>query len=77
MSKFVITLIASVILLQPLWSGASGNPSDSHAKPMSFSPHASANGHVYGAPIGPAIMGHAKTAHDKHPAKKKSAKPKK
>jgi hypothetical protein len=72
MTKFAIAVLA-VTLVQPALSVASDKPNDSRAKPSSFVPHPHTNHHVYGTPIQPAILGHAKTSHQKHAPKKHSS----
>jgi hypothetical protein len=72
MTRFATTVLAAVTLMQPALSVASVQPTDSHAKPNSFVPHAHTNNHVYGTPIQPAIVGHAKTSHHKQTPKKRS-----
>jgi hypothetical protein len=64
MTKFAITVLAA-ILVQPAVSVAGD-------KPSSFVPHPHTNNHVYGAPIQPALVGHRKTSHHKHPPKMRS-----
>jgi len=59
--------------LEGLLSVAGAKPTDSGAKPNSYVPHPHTNHHVYGAPIQPAIVGHAKTSHHKHAPKKRSS----
>jgi hypothetical protein len=66
MTKFAITVLAAVTLLQPALSVAGD-------KPNSYVPHPHTNHHVYGAPIQPAIVGYAKTSHHKHAPKKRSS----
>ena len=73
MTKFAITVLTAVTLVQPALSVAGDKPTDSTAKPNSFVPHPHTNHHVYGAPIQPAIVGHAKTSHHKHAPKKRSS----
>ena len=73
MTKFAITVLTAVTLVQPALSVAGDKPTDSTAKPNSFVPHPHTNHHVYGAPIQPAIVGHAKTSHHKHGPKKRSS----
>jgi hypothetical protein len=75
MTKFAITVLTAVTLVQPALSVAGDKPTDSAAKPNSFVPHPHTNHHVYGAPIHPAIMGHAKTSHHKHAPTKRSSSP--
>jgi hypothetical protein len=69
MKKFAIALLAAVTLAQPALSVAGDKP-EPRAKPASFVPHSHTHHHVYGAPIQPAIVGHAKTSHRKHAPKK-------
>jgi hypothetical protein len=71
MTKFAIAVLAAVALVQPALSAA-GAPIDSGAKPSSFVPHPHTSNHVYGSPIQPAIVGHARTSHQKHLPKKRS-----
>jgi hypothetical protein len=66
MTKFAIAVLAAVTLVQPALSVAGDKPADSGTKPNSYVPHPHTNHHVYGAPIQPAIVGHAKTSHHKH-----------
>jgi hypothetical protein len=74
MTKFAITVLAAVTLVQPALSVAGDKPTASGAKPNSYVPHPHTNHHVYGAPIQPAIVGHhAKTSHHKHAPKKRSS----
>ena len=73
MTKFVIAVLSAVTLVQPALSVAGVNPTDCGAKPNSYVPHPHTHHHVYGAPIQPAIMGHAKTSHHKHAPKKQSS----
>jgi hypothetical protein len=73
MTKFAITVLAAITLVQPGLSVAGDKSTDSRAKPNSFVPHPHTNQHVYGTPIQPAIVGHAKTSHQKHAPKKRSS----
>ena len=73
MTKFVIAVLAAVTLVQPALSVAGDKPTDSCAKPSSFVPHPHTNHHVYGAPIGPVIVGHRTTPYHKHAPKKQSS----
>ncbi len=75
MTKFVITVLAAVALAQPALSITGVKPTDSDAKPKpsSFVPHPHTHHHVYGAPLQPAIVGHAKTSHHKQAPKKRSS----
>jgi hypothetical protein len=73
MTKLAITVLACVTLMHPALSLAGNNPNDSGKKPNSYVPHPHTNHHVYGAPMQPAIVGHAKTSHHKHAPKKQSS----
>jgi hypothetical protein len=73
MTRFATIVLAAVTLLQPAWSVAGDKGTDSRAKPNSLVPHPHTNTHVYGAPIQPAIVGHAKTSHHKQTLKKRSS----
>jgi len=66
MRKFAITVLAAVALVQPALSVAG-------EKPISYAPRPHTNQHVYGEPIEPAIVGHAKTSHYKPAPKKRSS----
>jgi hypothetical protein len=72
MTKFAIAVLAAVTLVQPALSVAGDKPTDSGGKPSSYVPHHTKH-HVYGSPIQPAIVGHAKTSHHKHAPKKRSS----
>jgi hypothetical protein len=72
MTRFAIAVLAAVALVPPALSVA-GEPTDAGAKPSSLVPHPHTHRHVYGAPIQPAIVGHAKTSHHKHTPKKRSS----
>jgi hypothetical protein len=70
MTKFAIAVLAAIALMQPALSVAAVQSANSAAKPTSFVPHAHTTQHVYGSPIGPPIMGRAKTSHHRHAPKK-------
>jgi hypothetical protein len=74
MTRFVVIALAAVTLTQSALSVAGDKSIDSRAKPNSFVPHPHTNSHVYGTPIGPAIVGHAGTSHHKQTPKKRSSK---
>jgi hypothetical protein len=69
MQQFRIIALAA-LLMQSALSVASDKPADPRPKPSSFVPHPHSNTHVYGAPIQPAIVGHAKTSQHKPTPKK-------
>jgi hypothetical protein len=74
MTKFLITVLAAVTLTQPALSVADAQSTDSRAKPSSFVPHPHTTSHVYGSPMQPAVVGHARTSHHKQTPKKRSSK---
>ncbi len=61
--NFAFAVLAAITLIQPGLSAAGDNPNQSGTKPSSFAPRAHTNQHVYGSPIEPAIVGHAKNSH--------------
>jgi hypothetical protein len=71
MTKIALAILAAIVLVQPALSDA-GAPTNSGAKPSSFVPHSHTNNHVYGSPIQPAIVGHARTSHQRHLQKKRT-----
>ena len=73
MTKFAIAALAAITLVLPALTLARDRPTGACEKPSSFVPHPRTNRHVYGAPVRPAIVGHSKTSHHKHTAKKPSA----
>jgi hypothetical protein len=72
MRKFAIAVLAAVTLVLSALTYAGDKANGSHAAPNSFVPNPHAHSHVYGSPIQPAIVGHAKTSHQKHTSKKRS-----
>jgi hypothetical protein len=77
MTRFAITVLAAVMLVQPALSVAGDKQVDSHAKPNSFVPHPHTNTHVYGSPIQPAIVGHSRASHHNYAPKKRHSNPRK
>jgi hypothetical protein len=73
MTKFVVSALVAVTLMQSALSVAGDKSTDSRAKPSSFVPHPHTNTHVYGAPIHRAILGHSKASHHKQTPKKRSS----
>ena len=71
MTRFVIIVLATAMLQAA--PSVAGDTTNSGKKPSSYVPHSNRNHHVYGAPIAPPIVGHAKTAHHKHAPKKPPA----
>jgi hypothetical protein len=72
MTKIAITVLAAITLAGSTVSVASGEPIDSGSKPSSFAPQPHSNDHIYGAPIEPPIVGHAKASHHNHVQKQRS-----
>jgi hypothetical protein len=70
MTKFAIAVLAAAMLAQATQSMAGDKPAGCAAQPASFVPHPHAKQHVYGSPIGPAVVGHAKRSHHKHAPQK-------
>jgi hypothetical protein len=73
MMKFAIAVLAAATIVLPALSVAGDQPTDSAAKPTSFVPHPHTKHHVYGAPISPAIVGHARTSHNHAPKRRYSS----
>jgi len=73
MTKFVLSALVAVTLMQSGLSVAGDVSTDSRAKPSSFVPHPHTNTHVYGAPIHSAIVGNSKVPHHKQMPKKRSS----
>jgi hypothetical protein len=70
MKRFALVVLAALTPMQPSLSVAGDKSVDSSPKPSSFVPHPHTHTHVYGAPIQPAIVGHAKTSHHQQSPKK-------
>jgi hypothetical protein len=70
MVKLAIAVLAAFTLMQ---SAAGDASTGSPAKPTSFIPHAQSHSHVYGAPIGQAIVGHSKASNRKQTQKRSSS----
>ena len=69
MRIFAVVALAAIPLAGPARSVAGDQPTNSAPKPSSFVPHPHSSRHVYGSPIEPPIVGHAKTSHRKHATK--------
>lgn len=72
MTNIAITVLAAITLAGSTVSVASGEPIHSGSKPSSFAPQPHSNDHIYGAPIEPPIVGHARASHHNHVQKKRS-----
>lgn len=68
MKIFAIAMLATA-LAGSAPSIAGDQPTNPASKPTSFVPHARTNRHVYGTPIEPPIVGHAKRSHRKRATK--------
>jgi hypothetical protein len=73
MWKFAIAVLAALTVLQPARLLAGDQPNSSGTKPSSLVPHAHTKNHVYGSPIQPAILGHARNSHRKRAPQKRSS----
>jgi len=67
MPKIAFKVLAVAALAGSMASVAGANTASAGSKPSSFAPQANTNGHVYGTPIDPPIVGHAKSSHHQHP----------
>jgi hypothetical protein len=65
MAKFAVTALAAIALANAVVAVAD-QPRPLKAKPSSFVPHPHTGHHVYGAPIRPPIVGHAKPSHQRN-----------
>lgn len=72
MTTIAFTVLAAITLAAPTLSVADGRPTDSVSKPNSYAPQPRTKRHIYGAPIQPPIVGHAKASHHNHAHKKAS-----
>ncbi len=72
MTKFAITVLAAITLAGSTVSVASGEPIHSGSKPSSYAPQPHSNDHIYGTPIEPPLVGHARASHHNHVQKKRS-----
>jgi hypothetical protein len=69
MKTIAIALFAAITVAGPALAVTDGKPGDSRTKPSSFVPHTRTNRHIYGTPIQPPIVGHAKSHHKPAPKK--------
>ena len=69
MRTIAVAVLAAVTLAGSALSVAGEGTADAAPKPTSFIPHSTGQ-RVYGSPIGPPIVGHAKAAHHKYAPKK-------
>jgi hypothetical protein len=60
MKTVVFAMLAAITIAGPAPAFADGKPVDARTKPSSFVPHPRTNRHVYGTPIQPPVVGHAK-----------------
>jgi hypothetical protein len=65
MRTIAITLLA-ITLAGPALSVAGATATAPGSKPSSYVPQTGTHSHVYGTPIQPPILGHAKASHHKH-----------
>jgi hypothetical protein len=71
MRTIAITLLA-ITLAGPAPSVAGATATAPGSKPSSYVPQTGTHSHVYGTPIQPPILGHAKASHRKHAQTKAS-----
>jgi hypothetical protein len=69
MRTIAITLLAAMTLAGPALSVAGATSTGAGSKPSSYVPQTGAHSHVYGTPIQPPILGHAKASRHKHAQK--------
>ncbi len=74
MNKFVLIVLATFTLMASGLSVAGDKTTDAPAKSSSFVPHPHTSRHVYGTPIQPAVVSHARTSPHKQTSKKRSSK---
>jgi hypothetical protein len=72
MTKLPMIVIAVATLVQSGLTMAGDKSAGSHAAPNSYVPHPHASNHVYGTPIQPPVVGHARSSHQKSAAKKRT-----
>lgn len=72
MRTIAISVLAAITLAAPALSVAGATTTAPGSKPSSYVPQSGAHSHIYGTPIQPPILGHAKASHHKHAQKKAS-----
>jgi hypothetical protein len=69
MRTIAIMMLAAMTLAGPALSVAGSTATAPGSKPSSYVPHTGTRSHIYGTPIQPPILGHAKASHHKHAPK--------
>lgn len=69
MRAIASAVLAAITLAGPTLATAGGKTTDSGLKPNSYAPQPHTNRHIYGSPIEPHIVGHARASHHTHTLK--------
>ena len=72
MRRIAILVLAAIALAGPALSAAGATLTDAGSKPSSYVPQTGTHSHIYGTPIQPPILGHAKASHRRQAQKKAS-----
>jgi hypothetical protein len=75
MKRLIAAALGAVVLGAPALTSAATQPTGSHAPPSSFAPRPHSDRHVYGSPIEPRIVGHARAPVHKHAPTRASGRP--
>ena len=73
MSQWSHTLAIALALGVAIDASAASDPTSTHAKPSSFAPRPDSGPHVYGSPLGPAIVGQRQPGARRPPSAKTHA----
>jgi hypothetical protein len=72
MRPIAIIVLAAITLVGPAFSVAGATVTAAGSKPSSYVPQTGTHNHIYGTPIQPPILGHAKASHRRQAQKKTS-----
>ncbi len=72
MRTIATLVVAAITLAEPALPVAGATAAAADSKPSSYVPQTGAHSHIYGTPIQPPILGHAKSSHHKHAQKQAS-----
>ncbi len=72
MRTIAIMVVAAITLAGPALPVAGATTPAAASKPSSYVPQTGTHSHIYGTPIQPPILGHAKASHHKHAQKQAS-----
>ena len=64
--RTIAIILLAITLAGPALSVAGATATAAGSKPSSYVPQTGTHSHVYGTPIQPPILGHAKASHHKH-----------